>query len=221
VLVALPFMLYRTEFKAKISRFWLFIVATSAIVIPVLVFTYFSGTLGQWLNLMQISDTATNLYSFRFPQPIFYILELIQSLYFVHPISLLVLVLGLNGLAFFIWRRKTMDKFLVIWFVVIYVVFTLITTKSWRYVMPLAPVIAIASASFISFLYDKMQHTWRSAHFNLDTKWMAKFLSGLLIFFTVTAVVTNATEAYDWIARFRLSIPVPTSHPLCSRQISC
>ncbi len=201
VLAALPFMLYHSEYKAKISRFWLFIVATAAIVIPVLAFTYFSGTLGQWLSLMQISDTATNLYSVRFPQPIFYILELIQSLYFVHPISLLVLVLGLHGLAFFVWRRKPMDKFLVIWFVVIYVAFTLIATKSWRYVMPLAPVIAIAGASFVSFLFDKMQSTWRSAHFNLDTKWMAKFLAGLLILFTVTAIVTSTIDAYDWIAQ--------------------
>lgn len=67
--------------------------------------------------------------------------------------------------------------------------------------MPLAPVIAIAGASFVSFFYDKMQRTWRSAHFDLDNKWMAKFLAGLLIFFTVTAVVTSTIDAYDWIAK--------------------
>ena len=201
ILAALPFMLYRTEFKARLSRFWIFILATAAIVIPVLAFTYFSGTLGQWLSLLQGSDTATNLYSVRFPQPIFYLIEITQPLDWVHPVSLLVLILGVHGLGFFVWRRKTMDKFLLIWFIVIYAVFTLIATKSWRYVMPLTPVVAIAAASFVSFLYDKMEHGWRSVRSSADTKWMAKFLAGCLIFLTATALVISAVDAYGWMAQ--------------------
>ena len=92
-----------------------------------------------------------------------------------------------------------MDRFLVIWFIVIYVVFTLIATKSWRYIMPLAPVIAIAAASFVSFLYDKLQSSWRSMRSSADTKWMAKFLAGLLIFLTATALVSSTVEAYGWL----------------------
>jgi len=103
-----------------------------------------------------------------------------------------------------------MNKFLLIWFIVIYVIFTLIATKSWRYVMPLAPVIAIAAASFVSFLYDKMEHGWRSVRSSADTKWLAKFLAGCLIFFTATALVISTVDAY---AGWRMILRIHSSFP--------
>ncbi len=208
ILASLPFMIYHNEFKPKISRFLLLIAATALIVVPVIAFTYFSGTLGQWLHFLWGSDASTNMYSARFPQPIFYLIELTQPLDFVHPISILVLILGLHGLALFAWRRKAMDKMFLVWFVVIYVFFTLIGTKSWRYIMPLAPVIAISAAGFVMFLYGKLEITWRSVRSSSDKKLMAKICAGLLIAFSAVALVSSAVDAYSWIAK-DASYPFP------------
>ncbi len=201
ILASLPFMLYRSENKPKTSRFWLLIAATAFIIVPVIAFTYFSGSLGQWLHFLWGSDASTNVYSARFPQPIFYLIEITQPLDFVHPISILVLILGLHGLAFFAWRRKTMDKLFLVWFVLIYVFFTLIGTKSWRYIMPLAPVIAISAASFVMFLYGKLEISWKSVRSSIDKKLMAKICAGLLITFTAAALVSSTVDAYSWIAK--------------------
>jgi hypothetical protein len=130
------------------------------------------------------------------------------ALDFVHPISIIVFILALHGFILFIWRRKAMDKLFLVWFIVIYVFFTLIGTKSWRYILPLFPAMAIFAASFVSFLYDKTEKVWKSVHLTLDTKWMAKFCAACLIVITGVAVVNSAVDAYGWISKDAVSIPL-------------
>jgi hypothetical protein len=159
--------------------------------------------------LLQQNDPQAILYSTRFPVPIFYLIEMTYPLSLVHPISLLVFILGLHGLGLFLWRRKPEDKMFLVWFLVVYVFFTLIASKNWRYVMPIFPVMAVSAASFVSFLYDKTEVKWRSAHSSLDTKRMAKFLAACLIFFTAVAIVFSSTDAYNWISNDAVSLPLP------------
>ncbi len=218
ILASLPFILYRNKSKAKLSKFPLFLVASCAIIVPVLFASYASGTLLQWINLLQQSDAQTILYSTRFFQPIFYLFEVTWPLAnVVSPISLLVLILGLHGFGLFLWRRKPEDKLFLVWFFVVYVCFTLIATKSWRYVFPFFPVVALSAASFVSFLYTKFETAWKSQHITLDTKWMAKFLAVCLILFTSFALIYSATSAYIWISQDATTTPlVPTIHYVAS-----
>jgi MFS family permease len=209
MVISVPFVLYHSQFKAKISRLFFLIIASGAIVVPVLISIYASGTLSQWISLIQQSDMQTNQYSVRFPMSIFYLLEMTVPLDFVHPINILVFILGLHGLALFIWRRKPEDKLFLIWFAVVYVFFTFIATKSWRYVMPIFPVIAISAASFISFLYDKLQKTWKAPQVDVDKKLITKILAGFLILFTTVALVYSTVDAYGWLQKDAVSIPLP------------
>jgi 4-amino-4-deoxy-L-arabinose transferase-like glycosyltransferase len=92
-------------------------------------------------------------YSNRFqPVPVYYLTEMVWPFkdLAVHPISLPIFVLGLCGLGMFAYRRKKQDIFFLTWFVVVYVFFTLIPNRQWRYVTPLFPILAISAACFIT-----------------------------------------------------------------------
>ena len=210
ILVSLPILLYRSKFKAKLSRFPLFILAAGAIIIPVLIAVFISGGLGQWINLLQINDAQANVYSARFPLPIFYLMEItFPGMQFVYPISICIFVLGALGLGLFVWRRKPEDKFFLIWFIVVYVFFTLIASRTWRYALPLFPVLAIAGASFVSTLFDKAEKQWKSVNSPVNKRRIAKFLATCLIAFTAGAVVYSAVEAEIWVAKESVYLPLP------------
>jgi 4-amino-4-deoxy-L-arabinose transferase-like glycosyltransferase len=108
---------------------------------------YASGLLNVWLYVLQVGNTGQTWYSNRFSTPIFYLIEMVWPYSDKHPISLLLYGLGLAGLALFAYKQKPQDKFLLIWFIVIYVVFTIIPNRQWRYVTPLFPVLAISASA--------------------------------------------------------------------------
>jgi 4-amino-4-deoxy-L-arabinose transferase-like glycosyltransferase len=151
----------------------------------------------------------TNLYSQRFATPIFYLAEMTVPLDYMHPIYLPIFIFGLLGLGLFLWRRNPHDRLFLIWFVVVYVFFTLIASKSWRYVMPLFPVVAVSAACFLSFLYDKSQKSWKLTHLSINKKKLVKFSAGVLVVFTVGAVVASTVDAYGWVSRYANSVPLP------------
>jgi 4-amino-4-deoxy-L-arabinose transferase-like glycosyltransferase len=187
----------RGTFKARIFKFPLLIIAAAAIALP-WIFTiyqiYMSGIMEQWVNLLQAADTRSYLYSQRYPLPIFYLIEMTWPYGVVHPVSLLVYILGLLGLGLFIWRRKTEDKFFLIWFFMIYIFFTLIGIKDWRYMMPVFPVLAISAASFASFTYSKAEKTWKSGQLSLNKKRAVKIAAVCLIAFA-GIVLCRMTES--------------------------
>ena len=154
--VTLPLLFYHNKFKAKISRFPLLIITAAIIIIPTFVSIYTSGILGQWINLLQAGDTQVNLYGARFPLPIFYLLETTVPMNSVNPIYPIIFVLGMFGVSFLVWRRKPEDKLLLVWFAVVYVFFTFVGTKSWRFILPIFPVIAISATNLLIFLHDKL-----------------------------------------------------------------
>ena len=99
-------------------------------------------------------------YSNRFqPIPVYYLVEMTWPFndIAVHPISLPIFVLGLCGLGLFAYRRKKQDIFFLTWFMVVYVFFTFIPNRQWRYVTPLFPILAISAACFIMFLYGRVR----------------------------------------------------------------
>ena len=201
----------RSYIKSKLTRFPLLILVAVAIAIPwffIAYQIYAQRMLSEWIYALEIGNPEKLLYSGRFPTPIFYLVEMTWPYIDVHPISLFTFLLGLAGLGLFAWRRKLEDKFLIVWFLVVYVFFTLITNKQWRYVIPLFPVLAISAASIISFFYDQAKKAWQSKTIALYKRRGAKLAGTILIAFTVVALFFSCYDAYSWSARSQVYIPV-------------
>jgi 4-amino-4-deoxy-L-arabinose transferase-like glycosyltransferase len=169
---------------------------------------YASGLLTVWLYAIQVGNSGQSWYSNRFSAPIFYLLEMVVPYNDKHPISLLLYGLGLAGLGFLAVRRKPQDKFLLVWFIVIYVVFTLIPNRQWRYVTPLFPVLAISATALAASAIGYAQKTWQSAKNGLTKKRIAKFMAALMIVFTATGVFYSSVDAYTWAAQGQPQIPI-------------
>ena len=221
IVVSLPLLLYHAEFKPKLSRFTLFLVGVAAIVIPVLAALTVSGGIAPWLSLLQINDAQANIYSIRFPIPIFYIIEsTFPGIAFAHPISIGIFVLGALGVGLFALRRKPADRFFLVWLLVIYVFFTLIASRTWRYVLPLYPVVAVAGASFVAALYGKAEHYWKNANTPANRKLLGKVLAGCLIALTASAAIYSVVEAQRWVANETVYIPLPEATHYAAQRIN-
>ncbi len=211
VMIASVLLLSRDYLKAKLSKMPLLIVAVALIVIPWIFISYqiyASGMLDQWIYALSIGNPEKSLYSERFPPLIFYFIEMTWPYSNVHPISFFLYIVGLFGLGLFAWRRRTEDKFLLIWFAVVFVFFTLIANKHWRYVMLLFPVLAISAASLVVSIYGKAEKTWRSGQISLNKKRAVKIAAGLFTVFIAVAVFYSVSDAYYWVAKDQIEIPI-------------
>jgi hypothetical protein len=210
VMVASMLLLTRDQLKLRFSKFTLLLITAVAVAIPwilVAYHTYASETLNEWAYALQMGNPEKSLYSARFPLPIFYFIELTWPYSDVHPISLFLFSISLIGLGLFAWRRKKEDKMLLAWFVVVFVFFTLIPNKHWRYVLPLFPALAISAASFILFFYEKAESTWKR-HISINRKRAAKVAAGLFTVFIAAGLVFSAKDAYDGVAKYHIHIDI-------------
>jgi hypothetical protein len=137
----------------------------------------------------------------------------------IHPISLFLYLLGLCGLGFMAWRRKPEDKIMIVWFAVVYVIFTLIGNRQWRYVMPLFPVLAISASNAIFFAFDKTKQSWQKTGTISKRKNLAKVTAGFLVFFTVAAVFISCGDAYHWISMNQVNVPIQEATSYVARRI--
>jgi 4-amino-4-deoxy-L-arabinose transferase-like glycosyltransferase len=184
------------------------------VVVPLAVLFYFlytSGMLNQWLYALNIGNPDKTLYSTglnRFPAwydslpnwiqvPIFYLIELTAQYPTVHPISFLIYAIGLAGLGWLAWRRKAEDKYLLIWFVIVYVFFTAIPNREWRYLIPIFPVLAISAASLVTSALSKAQKTWRLPQLSVSKKRLVQVAAGALIALTLVGFFYSASDAYS------------------------
>jgi len=222
IMIVSIFILSRDDLKAKLSRMLLLIAAVALVVIPWIISyqIYASGMLDQWIYALSIGNPEKLLYSTRFPLPIFYFIEMTWPYSNVHPISLLLYIVGLLGLGLFAWRRKTEDKFLLIWFSIVFVFFTLIANKHWRYVMPLFPILAISAASLIVFAYAKAEKTWKSGQINLNKKRAAKVAAGFFTVFIAVAAFYSVSDAYYWVAKDQIQIPIEAATNYAASRLS-
>jgi 4-amino-4-deoxy-L-arabinose transferase-like glycosyltransferase len=211
IMIASILILSRDYLKEKLSKIPLLIVAVVLVVIPWIFVSYqiyASGMLDQWIYALSIGNPEKSLYSVRFPLPIFYFIEITWPYNNVHPISLFLYIVGLLGLGLFAWRRKTEDKFLFVWFSIVFVFFTLIANKHWRYVMPLFPILAISAASLILFVYAKAEKTWKSRQVALSKNRAAKVAAGFFTVFIVIAAFYSVSDAYNWVAKDQIKVPI-------------
>jgi 4-amino-4-deoxy-L-arabinose transferase-like glycosyltransferase len=212
VMIAAILLLYRDKLKVKLSKFTLLAIIAVIVIVPwLLIIAQINGLnkFGELLYVIQEGGQDRAVYSARFPMPIFYLIEMTWPFNDipVHPISLPIYIFGLLGLGLWAYRRKTEDKFFLIWFIVVYVFFTLIPNKQWRYVTPLFPVLAISAASFIMFVYDRAAATWKCGQTSLNKKKALKVAAGLFAVLAATAVVYSGYDAYQMVSRDQIHIP--------------
>jgi 4-amino-4-deoxy-L-arabinose transferase-like glycosyltransferase len=169
---------------------------------------YASGLLNVWMYVLQEGNTGQTWYSNRFSTPIFYLLEMVWPYSDKHPISLLLYGLGLAGLALFAYRRKPQDKFLLVWFIVIYVVFTIIPNRQWRYVTTLFPVLAISASALVASIIGSVQKTWQSKKGSLTKIRLAKFSASLLIIFLAAGIFYSSIDTYTWVGQNQPQVPI-------------
>ena len=210
VLVVIILVLGRGQLRRLFSRFALLIVAAVAVIIPWLIIVYnvlTSYVLSQWMYALQMGNPERSLYSLRFPTPIFYLVEMTWPYFDFHPISLLLYIVGLAGLGLFVWRRKREDKFILVWFICVFVFFTLISNREWRYVLTLFPALAISSSVLILFAFDKLHGTW-THDLRVNRKKAAKVAAGLLIVFLSTAVAFSVNDIYYNVKQTDIQIEI-------------
>jgi hypothetical protein len=209
MIVSLLF-LARGQLKRAFTKFMLLIVTAVIVVIPWLLIAYeiyATKIFSQWIYALQVGNPERLLYSSRYPSPIFYFVEMTWPYNDTHPISLFLYIVGLLGLGLFAWRRKKEDKFILIWFASVFVFFTLIENKQWRYVLPLFPALAISAAACILFIYSQAETAWKR-QVNVNTKRAAKFAAGLFIVLIAGAMVYSINDAYSGVAKYDIIIDI-------------
>ena len=241
IMVLSMLLLSRQYLKARLKRFPILIVTVVVMAVPWFLIAYqiyASGMLDQWIYALQIGNPEKLLYSTgldRLPQwftalpagvqlPLFYFVEMTWPYSNVHPISIYLYILGLAGLGLFAWRRKTEDKYLLVWFFATYVFFTLITNKQWRYMAPVFPVLAISAASLITPILDRAGKTVKSAviipnwksvinvnrkrAFKATAAFFTVFLAASVFLGVAASTFLSVSDAHYWVAKDQVYVPI-------------
>jgi hypothetical protein len=180
----------RKPIKTTFKKFSKGIIAAVLVAAPWIIIAfqvYKSEFLGQWIYVLQVGNPGRSVYSTRFPLPIFYFIEMVWPHNNFHPISIFCYILGLTGLVWIAWRRRHQDKFILLWFAVVYVFFTIISNKDWRYVTPLFPTLAIAAATLILTMGSTLQKAWKKPRSTVKKR-LVKITSIVI----VTTIATGA-----------------------------
>jgi len=198
----------KAELKSclRLPRVAVVVVAIAAVAVAIYALLE-SGVLNVLLFAISEGTAQKAIYSARYPVPIFYLVDMTWFGNLTHPISLLLYLVGLGGLGLMIYKRKPEDKFLLLWFLVVYVVFTLIPNRDWRYVTIAFPVLAVAAAGILTAAFDKLISLGQKAN-GFAKKWGTKAAAVLLVAFALTGVFYSCIDAYTWVSHDRIVVPI-------------
>jgi len=203
--------LAKDRLKWAYKKFTITILTALLVITPWILISYQVYTdyiLNQWLYALQVGNPERSVYSERFFQPIFYLIDMVWPYDVLHPISLFIYVAALTGLAYLAWRRKPQDKYLLIWFASIYIFFTLISNKSWRYVLTLFPVLAISGSVAFWVAFGKLQGKWRHGTGSVGRKRFYKVAGVLLVVSLLCAVAFSVYDTYIYAKKYDINIPI-------------
>lgn len=205
--------LARKRLKINLSKFIVIVVIIVVVVAPWFYVIYHYNGMTKFETIQYVMNEGGQdrpAYSNRFqPIPVYYLVEMTWPFndIAVHPISLPIFILGLAGLGLFAYRRSKQDIFFLTWFLVVYVFFTLISNRQWRYVTPLFPILAISAASFIMLLYGKVER-WKPQQVGIKAVRLKKLGSAAFIAIIVCAVAYSGYNAYQMTERDQIHIPI-------------
>lgn len=185
LLVMFVFLLFfsRKQLKRLYAR--KFNIATCAVILAAAGFLIYSlrSYVAMWIGVIGINTAGTFA-------PTYYLTEMNSIYPTIHPISLLMYIMGFAGLGFFALRRQKADKLLLTWFFTVFVFYTLISNKNWRYVLPLFPVLAVSAAALITVALSKL--------LSLNRKTLSKIAASALIAFVGVAMAYSVNDAVYW-----------------------
>lgn len=205
--------LARKRLKINLAKFLVIVVIAVLVVAPWFLLIYHYNGMTKFETIQYVMNEGGQdrpAYSNRFqPIPVYYLVEMAWPFNDipVHPISLPIFILGLAGLGLFAYRRKKQDIFFLTWFVVVYGFFTLISNRQWRYVTPLLPILGISAASFIMFLYGKLER-WKPKQITIKSAQLKKLASVSFIAIIAVAVAYSGYNAYEMTIRDQLHLPI-------------
>ena len=197
----------RGQLKHIFSRFSILVVTAFLVVVPWIVAAYqmyASKLFSQWFYAIQVGNPQKALYSDRYPFPIFYFIDLVWPYDTFHPISIFLYIVGLAGLVFLVLRHNKNDKFLLIWFVSVFIFFTLIANKEWRYVLPVFPVLSISAAMLILFGYAHLE-AWKKRS-PASKQRQRKLVAGLFVVVVASAMAYSIYDTYSITSYFDVTI---------------
>jgi len=211
VMLVSGLLMWKERVPKKMGKILLLAIIGAAVVLPWLFLVYQQYTpeaLGTWVYTLQTGSEERLAYGRRFPLPIFYLIEMTYPYGDIHPIFLPIYILAFLGLGFWLWRRRPEDKFSLIWFFVVYVVYTLISNRNWRYVIPVFPILAVSASDFILFIWNKLEDAIRVHKPNLHRISVPKVIAAVFVLFMVTSVIYSLENAYYWVEKDHVHIPV-------------
>jgi 4-amino-4-deoxy-L-arabinose transferase-like glycosyltransferase len=224
-IIILVSLLYfgKQRLSIKLSKFLLILIVAGAVIAPWAILTYqqyATKMFGKWLYVAGMGNEERLAYSTRFPTPIFYLIEMTQPYPHIHPIVFPVYILALLGLGLWLWRRSEGDKFSLILFAVVYIVFTIITSKDWRYITLVFPILAVSASEFILFLWDKAKDRLKAPHLSFRQKNLTKVAAAALVVAVSVSVVYSSWEAYVWVHFDHVDIQVEEATQYVAERIS-
>jgi 4-amino-4-deoxy-L-arabinose transferase-like glycosyltransferase len=211
---------FKAELKSWLRFPRLAVVLAAVVAVAVAIYALLaSGVFDTLLFAIQVGTAQKAAYSLRYPVPVFYFVEMAWFSNLLHPISLLFYAVGLAGLGLLVYRRKREDKFLLLWFLVVYVVFTLIPNREWRYVTIAFPVLAITAAEILAATWGKLARTWQKTQ-SLTCKWGTKTGAVLLVGLAAAGVFLSCTDAYVWVAQDQIQVPIEQATGYAAQNLS-
>jgi hypothetical protein len=95
----------------------------------------------------------------------------------------------------------------LVWFICVFVFFTVISNREWRYVLTLFPALAISASTLILFAFDRLHGTWMHS-VRVNRKKTAKVAAGLLIVFLSVAVAYSVNDIYYNVRQTDIKIEI-------------
>jgi len=222
LLFSLVFLI-RRELKTSLKKFTLTIVVALLVITPWIVIAYqmyATQVLRQWVYAGQVGNPERSIYSDRFPQPIFYLIDMVWPYSNTHPISIFIYIAGLGGLVYLAWRHKPQDRYVLIWFVVIYVFFTLISNRAWRYALPVFPAVAISASVAFWAMFGRLEGAYRKVQVASNRRLLTKVAAGLLVASMAGAVACSIYDTYTLEARENINIELDKASAYALANIS-